>query len=186
MDGEGTVWVANGDQINQDGTLLRVDRQGHQSVALDRRGPGSGCMVDVLQTADPNKLVLIRDNLPVLDHSSVELFDKTTGKCEILLSAKPGDSRFFSLGDIQGDSLWVVEVLGAQIHCIDLGSGKKRALDISAFLGPVRGIRSSFTVIESVSVVPLTLKLRCEMPTIWQRGYEEDTKLDKDERVPFK
>lgn len=154
QDADGVVWIANGNQVTQDGEVIRVDPDGRQSIIVPKRGHFSGCMVDVLQSSDPNELVVTRDNLPVLDKSSIEIVDKKTGKRRTLIEAAPGRSKFFSQGDISNGSLWVAETIEAKLLKIDLASGDVETMDLRDLLGGVRGVRSSFDVVESVSVVP--------------------------------
>ena len=154
QDADGIVWIANGNQVTQDGEVIRVDPDGRQSILVPKRGHFSGCMVDVLQSSNPNELVVTRDNLPVLDKSSIEIVDKKSGRRRSLIGAEPGRSRFFSQGDVFNGSLWVAETIEAKLLKIDLETGAIDALDLRDLLGGIRGVRSSFDVVESVSVVP--------------------------------
>jgi hypothetical protein len=163
-DPDDVVWIANGNQITQDGELLRVDPHGHQTVVVPKRGHFSGCMVDVLHTADAGELVVIRDNLPRLDNSSVEIVEKSTGRSRVLVKAEPGRSRFFSQGDVAGNILWVAESVEAKLLRIELDSGRIDEIDLSSLLGGARGVRSSFGVLESVSVVPQQLRASGVLP----------------------
>ncbi|ASP73856.1 hypothetical protein CDO28_20100 (plasmid) [Sinorhizobium meliloti] len=157
LDDAGSLWVANADQRAQDGELIRIRDGGREEVVLPRQGDGMGALVDVLNYR--NHLVVIRDSLPALETSAVMVVSKDTGEFEVILSAGVGDSKFFSQGFVDGDMLWIAESYNNEIIKYNLASRRvEKRLSIGAFTGPARGIRTSYDVVESISVVPAQIE----------------------------
>lgn len=171
MDAEGVLWVANshmhyhyphrgGKVEKDDGEVLRIGPDGRHSVVMPRQSPAAGSVVGIYPANDPDHIIAIKGDWPVMETGAVLRIHKTTGEVETLLSASREEPRFYSTHvGLAGDILWVGETYRKELLGYDLARGEVvQSISLAGLLGPYEGVASSFEGIESVSVVPADLK----------------------------
>ncbi|MBW4548591.1 MAG: hypothetical protein KME25_29795 [Symplocastrum torsivum CPER-KK1] len=159
LDNDGFIWVANADQASQDGDVVCIDPNGKQTIIVQRQGKSVGALVDILQSQNPDELILIRDSLPALETSAILIMNKRNGEFDSIITASRGLPRFYSQGYVDGNYLWVAESYENKILRIDLTTRSiTQEIDATRIRGGIRGFRSSYDVIESISVIPKDVK----------------------------
>jgi hypothetical protein len=166
-DSDGTLWVANsymhyyypvrgGLLEKDDGEILCITPDGKQTVLVPRQSPANGSMVGIHASDNSDEIIAIKGDWPLMETGAVLRVNKHTGRVETLLSAAPGDPKFYSTHvAISGHILWVGEGYYKQVIGYDLQrNAVVKVLDFSTVMGRYKGVASSFEGIESVSVVP--------------------------------
>ncbi|MBV9773063.1 MAG: hypothetical protein JO040_03900 [Gemmatimonadetes bacterium] len=171
MDPDGVLWVANshmhyhyphrgGVLEKDDGEVLRIDPDGRQTVVVPRQSPAAGSVVGIHPADDPDYVIAVKGDWPVMESGAVLRVHKASGKVETLLSASREEPRFYSTHvGLSGSILWVGETYRKELLAYDLCEGRVvHTIDMSRLMGPYEGVSSSFEGLESVSVVPLDLR----------------------------
>lgn len=158
MDPEGVVWVANADMTAEnDGEIIRLEKDGKQTVFLPPAGKNSGQVVGLLQSYKPDELVVFRCEWPnVRGNSAVFTINKKTKKIRELFRSRVDDPRFYNTnGDVAGKMLWFGESVHKEIIGYNLETNKIEArLDFRPVAGGWHGMLDSYDGIESVTVIP--------------------------------
>lgn len=155
-DRNGVIWVANGDQENQDGEVIGIRPDGTQSVLIPREGPDSGAVLGIWGSNHPDEVIVSRNEWDRRIKSRVVVANTQTGEVTTLLEGSPEHPQFFgTVGDVIGDTMWVAECCDKHIIEYDLQNRRVRNRhDLSRVMGNYRGMRDSFDSVPSISIVP--------------------------------
>jgi hypothetical protein len=162
LDSDGILWVASADMTEQnDGEVIRVDKNGKQEVFLPSPGKNSGQVVGILQSYKPEELIIFRCEWPnVRGNSAVFALNKKTAEKRMFFQSSPDDPRFYNTnGDVSGKILWFAESVRKQLIGFDLEREKIIAeIDLGPVVGEARGMIDSYDGLESVTVVPTNVR----------------------------
>ncbi len=168
LDSDGVLWIANAMHQQYDGSLVRVDPEGKQTMVVPRHGPGSGILCGLFGSSSDQEVIFVTIDWPYMHKSSVCAMDKKTGKVEVLLSASRKSPKVFAMHgavDPRG-IMWIPESYEGELIGYDLKARKVTdVIDISGVtgqaLGPsIRGVYDSFTFCEGAYIVPEQLNDR--------------------------
>jgi hypothetical protein len=157
QDDEGIVWIANGDQLQQDGEVVGFDpKRGESRVLYPREGPMSGALLGVFPAHDPGFLIATKNEWANRTKSCVMLIDKVSGAASKILTATENEPKFYSTkGCVIGNDLWVAECVDRELLCVSLPGGEvKDRIDLTGIMGGHCGMRNSFDSISAIYPVP--------------------------------
>ncbi|MBZ9803456.1 hypothetical protein LB564_17000 [Mesorhizobium sp. ES1-6] len=157
MDGDGQIWIANGDQNDQDGEVLCFDpAAGTQRVVYPREGNMSGALLGVFPAHDPDFLLATKNEWANRVNTCVLLINKVDGTARKILSGSEDIPKFFSTkGCVVGSTLWIAECVNRELLEVDLPSGNIISrTDLRPIMGGHCGMRNSFDAISAIYDVP--------------------------------
>lgn len=157
IDAQGQLWVANGDQDQQDGEVLCFDlATGGSRVVFPRQGRMTGALLGVYPSHDEEFLLATKNEWSNRTRSCVMLIDKSSGVGEKILTADDDNPRFYStIGCTVGSTLWIAECVNRELIEYDLVERAIRATyDLSPIMRGHRGMRNSFDAVSAFYAVP--------------------------------
>ncbi|HEX6718361.1 MAG TPA: hypothetical protein VF088_14745 [Pyrinomonadaceae bacterium] len=156
IDGENVLWIANGDQENQDGEIIALDLStGERKTVYPREGNMSGALLGVYPV-DDDYIIATKNEWDQRTHSAVILINKKTGEAEKLLQATNESPQFFSnIGSVLGTRLFTAECCNRELIEFDLRERKViHRYDLSPIMHGHLGMRNSFDAISGVYAIP--------------------------------
>jgi hypothetical protein len=155
-DSDGTLWIANGDQDEQDGELLAISKHKKRRVVYPRQGPFSGALLGVCRANDEEHVIATKNEWDERVHAKLFLIRKSDGRAEVLIQADEDNPMFFTnINAVVGDSLWFCECVNKELVQFDMkGRAVLAKYDLSPLMFGHRGMRNSFDSISGVYAVP--------------------------------
>lgn len=156
MDIDGNIFVANGDQDDQDGEVVKLDVNRKQSVVVPREGHRAGALLGVIPGHNDDHIIAVRNEWDHRMNTKIQLVNKLTLESTTLLSANPNERKFFNTVPVcHNGNLWVAECVQKEILCFDVEKRKiTKRIDLSKVMGGYRGMKNSFDAVPCIAVVP--------------------------------
>lgn len=160
-DEDGTIWVANGDNLRYDGEIICISPTGEQKVVRPKQGYGSGTVCSVFPSNASDTILGIIVDWPYMAVSSLFQLNKKSGKIENLLSASSRHRKVFSpFCAVDNNTVWLGEAYENELIAYDLNAREVvKKIDITAITGPYKGIKHAWDFVECVSIVPRNLSV---------------------------
>ncbi|HJX82965.1 MAG TPA: hypothetical protein VJ723_01330 [Candidatus Angelobacter sp.] len=156
VDASGTLWIANG-LGDSDGDVLAVDPKGQVRAVLPRHGQGTGCVTGVCPSNDEKEVIVTKVDWPMMVTTQILRLNKKDGTTELIDSATKSEAKFFtSNGVVVGDIYWYGEsIVYKKIFGYNLKTKKiVKEIDCSGIMGTIKGVQTSYDMLEAISVVP--------------------------------
>ena len=126
-------------------------------IIYDESNIRKGAIIGIVNTDNPNYLIVIRTDWPSHSETALLLLDLRTRKVEPILEASKDSPRFFAHQAVTclNGKLLVVDSYQKELLTIDMDSKKIiKVQSMSKILGAVTGITDSCQTIESIFVIP--------------------------------